>query len=1007
MQFRHDAESQRGRESDSRRTLTIVAFVALVAISLVLIVQSPVRATGNSGALRLVDGQVPGDLLTIANAAEGDDLDDAIEIVDVATLLPGFVGDGINEVCVSTNGSVGLDSFDSSATYCDFYDTALSTVRDDSALLLSGTLLAPFHTDQKSTWTKNLGSDDSRTLDQSLFPLGAATDVVSVSAGDYHTCAVTSDGAVFCWGSGSYGRLGDGSATNRSTPVQVKGVGGEGFLSDVVSVSAGGIHSCAVTSDGAAFCWGLGGNGELGNGLNSWSLTPVQVKPVVGEGFLSDVVSVSAGGYHTCAVTSDGAAFCWGYGQRGRLGDGLTTNRSTPVQVKGVGGIGFLSDVVSVSAGSNHTCAVTSDGAAFCWGDGLSGKLGDGSTANRSTPVQVKGVEGTGTLSDVVSVSASSSHTCAVTSDGAVFCWGAGGNGELGNGLNSGSLTPVQVTGVGGEGFLSGVVSVASGFIHACAVTSDGAVFCWGSGRNGKLGNRSIATQLTPASVWSGGMPGNALTNLNSGQGTLSWTSDWFEAGDCVRFFDTGTSLDNAGSFLVSSDGDGTVNVAVSEYGIGVAPAAGYGLYSDCVGVPSTISVATDQLINGHRSVIVTWYRMPTFSSDRDLGSANTYQVVIIERGDDAFDVEYNYGSLTGDQFGEATNIPIGWVSKVTGKPEESHEWVDTINAAQLVDNGSHALRASSLNSNVAGRYVIPFREGVALAEAWTTPSFDGAATFAAGFLPASAPVDVVAVVSATSAEISWTPGEDGIADTTGYTVTASPGGATCSTTDTTCSIVGLTSGVAYTFSVIANTTAGDSDAGSVSATTPTSATSTTTSTSTTSTTVEPTSTTAVPTSTTAVPTSTTTSTSTTSTTAAVATPGLPSREQILSLPLATLTASAVMLPGSTFTATIGGFEAGDAVRLVVASDPQLLGSAVVDVSGTVTFSGVIPRDLSAGEHTLAVIDSGGSGFRQTIMVSSVVLPATGSTTPRVPFALLLLGLLIIFTARRRSHTES
>ena len=112
------------------------------------------------------------------------------------------------------------------------------------------------------------------------------------------------------------------------------------------------------------------------------------------------------------------------------------------------------------------------------------------------------------------------------------------------------------------------------------------------------------------------------------------------------------------------------------------------------------------------------------------------------------------------------------------------------------------------------------------------------------------------------------------------------------------------------------------------------------------------------------------------------------------------------MLPGATFTATIGGFDAGDTVRLVVASDPQLLGSAVVDASGTVTVSGVIPLDLSAGEHTLAVIASDGSGFRQTIMVSSVVLPATGSTTPRVPLALLLLGLLIIFTARRRSHTD-
>ena len=568
--------------------LVVLALTSCSALS-VLSATNPVRAEVSSTALRLVDGQIPGDLLNIANAAKSDDLDDAIEIVDVATLLPGFVGDGINELCVSTNGSVGLDSLDSSGTYCDFYDNALSTVRDDSELLLSGTLLAPFHTDQKSTWTKNLGSDDSRTLDQSLFPLGAATDAVSVSAASNHTCAVTSDGAAFCWGLGSQGRLGDGSTTNRSTPVQVKGVGGEGFLSDVVSVSA---------------------------------------------------------------------AF-------------------------------------------NHTCAATSDGAAFCWGYGL----------------------------------------------------------------------------------------------------------------GGKLGNNSTLTKLIPTAVWSGGMPGNALTNLNSERGTLSWTSDWFEAGDCVRFFDTGTSLDNAGSFLMSSDVEGTVDIAVSEYGIGVAPQTGYGLYSDCVGVPSTISVATDQLINGRRSVIVTWYRMPTYNSDRDLGSANTYQVVIIERGDDAFDVEYNYGSLTGDQF-ENPNIPIGWVSKVTGKPNESHEWVDTIAAAQLVDNGSRELRASSLNSNVAGRYVIPFREGVALAGAWATPNTSGVATFAGGFLPGGPPTGVSATRSDTSAGVSWTAGTEGVADTTGYTVTATPGGATCTTTSTSCTISGLSSGSTYALEVVANTSAGPSDAG-------------------------------------------------------------------------------------------------------------------------------------------------------------------------------------------------
>jgi hypothetical protein len=196
-----------------------------------------------------------------------------------------------------------------------------------------------------------------------------ALSASSVSAGSSHTCAIDTGRRVQCWGSNTFGQLGDGnggfgSTTVASTPVAVSG------LSDVVSMAAGLRHTCAVTGDGGVQCWGSNGFGQLGDGngggglfgsLPNFSLTPVTVSG------LSDVISVSAGDSHTCAVTVDGGVQCWGNNSRGQLGDGSTTFASTPVAVSG------LSDVVSMAAGSLHSCALYRDGVVSCWGDSSAG----------------------------------------------------------------------------------------------------------------------------------------------------------------------------------------------------------------------------------------------------------------------------------------------------------------------------------------------------------------------------------------------------------------------------------------------------------------------------------------------------------------------------------------------------------------------------------------------------------------------------------------------------------
>jgi alpha-tubulin suppressor-like RCC1 family protein len=187
-----------------------------------------------------------------------------------------------------------------------------------------------------------------------------------VAPGEDHTCAVTSEGAVKCWGANDYGQLGDGTTTRRTTPVEVSGLG-----SGVSALGAGADHTCVLTSGGGVKCWGRNDYGQLGDGTTADRHTPIDV-----SGLASGVSALSAGAAHTCAVTVEGGAKCWGDQGYGRLGDGRTGYlAATPVDVSGLA-IG----VVAVAAGGVHTCALTSGGGVKCWGGNYAGQLGDGTT---------------------------------------------------------------------------------------------------------------------------------------------------------------------------------------------------------------------------------------------------------------------------------------------------------------------------------------------------------------------------------------------------------------------------------------------------------------------------------------------------------------------------------------------------------------------------------------------------------------------------------------------------
>jgi alpha-tubulin suppressor-like RCC1 family protein len=314
-----------------------------------------------------------------------------------------------------------------------------------------------------------------------LGPMGAWAAKPAVAAGAFHTCALSSAGSVQCWGYNGYGELGNSTTTDSTTPVQVTGL-----TAGVVAIAVGGEHSCAINGTGGVVCWGHNVNGELGNGTTADASAPMAV-----TGLTSGIVAVAAGYHHTCALSSTGAVQCWGFNGYGNLGNGTTTDSSSPSAVSGLGG-----GVVAIAAGDDHSCAATSGGAVQCWGYNVEGELGNGTPTGASPYGSLVPVAVTGLGSGIAAVAAGASHSCALSTTGAVQCWGYNGEGELGNGTTVSAASPVAVSGLA-----SGVASIGAGAGRTCAVTSGGAVQCWGYNLDGALGDGSLVNAATPVSA--------------------------------------------------------------------------------------------------------------------------------------------------------------------------------------------------------------------------------------------------------------------------------------------------------------------------------------------------------------------------------------------------------------------------------------------------------------------------------------------------------------------------
>ncbi len=314
---------------------------------------------------------------------------------------------------------------------------------------------------------------------------GRGQRFVRLSAGAYHSCGISVDGRAYCWGEGSQGQLGDGGDSSRPIPTAVESE--QTFR----AISAGSAHTCAVAADGTAHCWGANVYGQAGNGESS------NVNPPMPASTGLTFVAISAGGRHTCALNEEGSAYCWGSNRSGQLGSatpliGCSAGAdcsSEPVEV-GSGG-----RFAALTVGANHSCGLASDGKAYCWGGNAHGQLGDGSTVDRSVPVAVSG----GLL--FAALEAGDNHTCGLSTRGRIYCWGSNDGGQLGSAAFVDHVLPGSPVVPPDESVFA---ALNAGGAHTCAITTRNDGFCWGANGLGQLGDGTVDSTAAPARVAGG-----------------------------------------------------------------------------------------------------------------------------------------------------------------------------------------------------------------------------------------------------------------------------------------------------------------------------------------------------------------------------------------------------------------------------------------------------------------------------------------------------------------------
>ena len=317
-------------------------------------------------------------------------------------------------------------------------------------------------------WGENsfgqLGNSASEILDRAYLVTELELDPVSVSAGQWHTCAILEGGEIGCWGDNRFGQLGITSNQTESLTRPIS------LPSPALAISAGHSHSCAILSINEVYCWGANSFGQIGINSTGISVEPAKVPLPLGK----TPIGISSGSSHTCSVMGDGSAYCWGANHQGQLGNGKLTSSNVPVQVSSG------QKLVAISSGYSHSCSLSINGTISCWGSNHYGQIGDGTRLSKRVPTKIDYLNS----EEAIGISTGFSHTCAVTSDN-LYCWGANQHGQSGVSSISKFLTLPRIVSSDDFGYFT---SVSTEKRHTCATTISSDVVCWGESLGGKLG---------------------------------------------------------------------------------------------------------------------------------------------------------------------------------------------------------------------------------------------------------------------------------------------------------------------------------------------------------------------------------------------------------------------------------------------------------------------------------------------------------------------------------------
>ena len=562
------------------------------------------------------------------------------------------------------------------------------------------------------------------------------------------------------WGYGGDGALGTGSTSSEFAPVQMAGGANtvNAWGMNWYSMDGGWDQTCGVGTDQRAYCWGLNGSGQLGDGTVDDTNVPVAVAPGANTG--NAWVSVSAGSdYSTCGIGIDAKAYCWGENADGRLGDGTTDDTNVPVAV--IGGPTFWS---SVRVGNTHACGVGNDEEAYCWGKNVSGALGDGTTVNSPVPVQVVGGP-----QRWAEVSAGFDHTCGIGTDRRAYCWGNNDDGELGDGSTDDTAVPVQVQ--AGDNVSGNWDSIVTGYDATCAIGSDGQAYCWGWDKSGQLGNGVAGNQVQPVRV-----------ELPMGVSVRILSMDAY--GEHVCAVSTGNIV-----YCWGYNGEGQLgNGATSNSDVPVA--------ADLNAFPSAnLAAGTPRMVAvGSRISLM----VSSFGAAPVFTAASPPSTGIVGTAYSTY--SFSASGTTPITFTQANGtLPPGLTlasnGVLSGTPTTPGTYTFTVTASNGVNPDA---TTSPVTIEVAG-----------------TPTPDPNPPAPAPATPSSAPRDVRATAAIKSADVSWLPPTSpGTFPVTSYQAVANPGGQACLVVAPalTCTITGLTPGESYTVTARALTAAGWSE---------------------------------------------------------------------------------------------------------------------------------------------------------------------------------------------------